>query len=39
MFDSLLNREGEHEDGNGSGTEFVGCTYRAALSEPVVMVN
>jgi len=38
-FDSLLNSERERDDGNASGAEFVGCMYRAALSEPVVMVN
>jgi hypothetical protein len=39
MFGSLLNNEREHDDGNASGAEFVGCMYRAALSEPAVMVN
>ena len=39
MFDSLLNSEREHDDGNASGVEFVGCMSRAALSDPVVMVN
>jgi hypothetical protein len=40
MFDSLLNSEREHEDGNASGAEFVGCSmYVSAVSEPVVMVN
>lgn len=38
-FDSLLNSEREHDDGNAYGAEFVGCVYRAALSEPVVIVN
>jgi hypothetical protein len=38
-FDSLLNSEREHDDGNASGADFVGSTYRAALSEPVVRMN
>lgn len=38
-FDSLLNSEREYDDGNAYGAVFVGCMYRAALSEPVVMVK
>lgn len=38
-FQGLFDSERDHNDGNTSCAELVGCMYRAAVPEPVVILN